>query len=264
MLKSAIANFVAFNSSTPQVAPSFDKSKIPPNTIFGISSVNPIAEPLRKMPSMRKTCLISFERNSSFEKDALEFNNTLSHENVFTHFKINFEEISLIDLVSFQSVKNYLGIAQKLLEKDDFKSSIENISIAFYSLLESYEENKIGNYKSSPFFFGKDLTFNDSFFMGIKDKEMASFIDNVRDSLEEMQRAIKIISLGIDYKKFVKFNYLTPQINRTIEGQYHIHPTYEKKKWTKENCQYCINFIIDSSLKLQEFNFDINEIEVKN
>lgn len=181
------------------------------------------------------------------------------NQNVIEHFKIEFESISLIDLVSYKKVKEHLNISQDSLGSNNTESSIENVALAFDVLLNSYEENKIGNNRYSPFFFGKDLSFNSAFHMGIKDRKMSEFVDKVKDSLEAMQKAIKVMSLGIDYKKFVKFNLLTPNIVRTLGG-YHVAQIYGEKKWTKENCQYCIDFVIDSSLKLQEFDFDIEEI----
>ncbi|MBE9510227.1 MAG: hypothetical protein IMY71_05050 [Bacteroidetes bacterium] len=41
----------------------------------------------------------------------------------------------------------------------------------------------------------------------------------------------------------------------------HVAEMWQEKKWTKENCQYCIDFVVESALKLQEFDFDIEEIE---
>ena len=67
------------------------------------------------------------------------------------------------------------------------------------------------------------------------------------------------MSFGIDYKKFVKFKLLTPTVTRMMNGK-HVAEVWGKKKWTLENCQYCIDFVLDSSLKLQEFDFDINEL----
>lgn len=182
------------------------------------------------------------------------------NQNVITHFGVEFETISLIDLVSYENVKEHLKISQDSLDSNKIEKSIENAALAFDVLLNTYEETKIGNYRYSPFFFGKDLSFNSAFFMGIKDVKMSDFVDKVKESLESMQKAIKVMSLGIDYKKFVKFSLLTPSITRTLEGN-HVAEIYGDKKWTKENCQYCIDFVIDSSLKLQEFDFDIEEIE---
>ena len=96
--------------------------------------------------------------------------------------------------------------------------------------------------------------------MDIKDRKMGEFVDKVKESLESMQDAIKIISFGIDYKRFLKFKMLTPYVMRTYNGV-HVSQMRGGKKWTKENCQYCIDFVSDCALKLQEFDFAIDEID---
>jgi hypothetical protein len=67
------------------------------------------------------------------------------------------------------------------------------------------------------------------------------------------------MSFGIDFKKFVKFKLLTPIVTRTMGGKL-VTEIWGNKKWTKGNCQYCIDFVLESSLKLQEFDFNINEL----
>lgn len=188
-------------------------------------------------------------------------------QNTISEFGIEFKDISLLTLIQYDNVRFHLEKAQKALDENVFDDCIEFSAIAFNELLYSYEDSKIGNYSDSPFFFGKDLTFNSSFHMGIgrdwderEGRKMAEFIDKVKDSLDSMQKAVKIISFGIDYKKFVKFKLLTPIVTRMMNGE-HFAEVWEKKKWTKENCQYCVDFVLDSSLKLQEFDFDINELE---
>ncbi|MGN6646636.1 MAG: hypothetical protein ACTHJT_08900 [Cytophaga sp.] len=183
------------------------------------------------------------------------------NQNSKIFFNIDFENISLVELVDFIEVKKYLIKAQSGLDNYNWENCIENSAIAFYQLLYEYENNKIGSYINSPFYFGKDFHFHTSFTMGIKDnKKLAQFVDRVGDSIGKMQQAIKITSLGIDYKRYVKFKLLTPIITRTTGGIFFAE-LWNKKKWTKENCQYCIDFVIESSLKLQEFNFDIQDIE---
>ena len=93
-----------------------------------------------------------------------------------------------------------------------------------------------------------------------QERKLGRFIDKVKDSIEGIQKAIKIISFGIDYKRYVKFKILTPIVTRTMGGR-QVAETWEEKKWTKDNCQYCIDFVLDSSLKLQEFDFDIRELQ---
>lgn len=181
-------------------------------------------------------------------------------QNVESHFEIKFEDISLASLIAYENVKVMVIESQHAFENKDYELCIEKISIAFHELLYSYEKTKSGNFRYSPFFFGKDFHFDSSFFMGVKDRDMAKFIDNVRESITSIQDAIKITSLGIDYRKFVKFKLLTPSVHKMVGGN-HIAQLFREKKWTSNNCQYCIDFVIDCALKLQEFDFDIEELE---
>ena len=89
---------------------------------------------------------------------------------------------------------------------------------------------------------------------------MADFIDKVNESIEGLQGAVKILSFGIDYTRYIKFKMLTPNVTRMREGK-HVAEIWGKKKWSIDNCQYCIDFVLDCALKLQEFDFDIKEIE---
>jgi len=187
-------------------------------------------------------------------------------QNTLPQFGLNFGEISLFSLIQYDNVRKHLEESQKALDENKIESCIEIVAIAFDELIFSYEDSKSGYYGNSPFYFGKDLTRLSSFHMGIgRDRDdnigqkLGEFVDKVKDSLEGIQKAVKIMSFGIDYKKYVKFKLLTPIILRTMAGK-HVVQEWGKRKLTKENCQYCIDFVLDSSLKLQEFDFDINEL----
>lgn len=187
-------------------------------------------------------------------------------QNTFPQFGVDFNEISLFSLVHYENVRQMLENAQKALDEKRTEDCIETVAIAFDDLISTYEDSKSSYYGNSPFYFGKDLTFLSSFYIGIghdwNDKvgeKLGEFVDKIKESLDGLQKAVKIMSFGIDYKKFVKFKLLTPIIRKTVGGG-HRAEIWGKKKWTKENCQYCIDFVLDSSLKLQEFDFDLDEL----
>jgi len=187
-------------------------------------------------------------------------------QNTLLHFGVDFNDISLFSLVQYNTTRKYLEDAQKDIEENRLKDCIEQVSIAFDDLLSTYESSKSSHFGSSPFYFGKDLTFLSSFHMGISksssdksERKLAEFVDKVKDSLDGIQKAVKILSFGIDYKRFTKFKLLTPVVTRTMGGRY-VAEVWDKKKWNKENCQYCIDFVLDCALKLQEFDFDIGEL----
>ncbi|QXP78808.1 MULTISPECIES: hypothetical protein [Winogradskyella] len=195
--------------------------------------------------------------------NAIDFFN----QNTIKQFDIEFTDVSLIELIGYKKVKEYLNKSQTALNTGNTAHSIENCAYAFEELLHTYEKNK-SVWGDSPFSVGADMTFMSSFSMGVSRDgndngigKLAEFIDKVKDSIEGLQRAVKITSFGIDYKEYVKFNILTPTVTRFIGGNVDCQIRGERK-WTNENCQYCIDFVVKSALNLQEFDFDIDTLEV--
>lgn len=186
--------------------------------------------------------------------------NDFFKQNTPIFFDIDFDEIALYTLIEDKNLRKYLEEAQKALDDKKYQIVIEKTSVAFNELLFIYEENKTNDYES-PFHLGKDMRFSSSFTEEIRDKpKLVDFVKRTSDSLNKIQKRLKIISFGIDYKKYIKFDLLTPVVSKTLGGEY-VLEMFGKKIWSKENCQYCIDFVTDCCLKLQEFNFDIQEIE---
>jgi len=188
-------------------------------------------------------------------------------QNTISQFGIDFKDISLIELIGYQKVKDYLNKSQIALNENKPEVSIENVAYAFDELLYSYEQNK-STWGSSPFSVGANMTFMSSFSMGVSRhnnqsgiEKIGEFVDKVKESIEGLQRAVKITNFGIDYKEYVKFNILTPTVIRFNGGNVNAQIKGERK-WTIENCQYCIDFVVKSALTLQEFDFDIESLEV--
>ena len=183
-------------------------------------------------------------------------------ENTPIVFGIDFSDISLVELIQCEDVKNNLKDAEEFLKENKIEESLDKVALAFAQLIDDYESRKIGRYGRSPFFFGESMTFLSSFHMGINrvtERRLAEFIDKVKESIESLQQAVKILSLGIDYRKYVKFRLLTPHVWRTLDGTYHI----SRVQWgsrgepTVEDVQFCIDFVIESAVTLQEFDFSV-------
>jgi hypothetical protein len=188
-------------------------------------------------------------------------------QNTQTQFGIDFKDISLIELIGYEKVRTYLTKSQSALNNGIIDKCVECVAYAFDELLRSYESNKT-SWGKSPFFFGENMTFLSSFHMGVFSstdyngiEKLGEFIDKVVESIEGLQKAVKINSLGIDYKEYLKFKILTPTVIRFIDGHVDAQITGEKK-WSIENCQYCIDFVVKSALKLQEFDFEIKSLEI--
>ena len=227
-----------------------------------LNEIDVIKKKIDALKPLSKTQLLKlneyFFTDYTYESNKIE-GNTLSLQETALVIK---EGVT----IGGKSVREHLEKSQDFLDKGNFEDSIKNSSIAFKELISTYEKSKSSWFHNSPFFFGKSLSFLSSYNIGLgrdlggtQGRKIDEFIDNVKDSLEDIQKAVKILSLGIDYKKYSKFKLLTPNIRKTIDGEY-VLEIWRKKKWTKNNCQFCIDFVFDCSQKLQEFDFDINEL----
>ena len=183
-------------------------------------------------------------------------------ENTSPIFDIKFSEISLIELVQCEEIKNNLEESERLLKENKIEESLDKVAISFTQLIDDYENRKRGRFGRSPFFFGESLTFLSSFHMGIdrsQERKLADFVDKIKESVEALQVAVKILSLGVDYRRYVKFRLLTPHIDRALAGNYLISRGNwgEKGVPSVEDVQFCIDFVIESAVILQEFDFNM-------
>jgi hypothetical protein len=184
-------------------------------------------------------------------------------ENTPLVFGVEFSDISLIELVQCIDAKNNLKEAEKHLKENKIEDALDKVALAFAQLIDDYESRKPGR-----FFFGESMTFlGTSLSSPFKrlgssnsERELAKFIDNVKKSIESLQEAVKIISLGIDYRRYVKFRLLTPYIVKHLDGSYHIiNQRGSRGIPTVEDVQFCIDFVIESAVTIQEFDFSVEE-----
>jgi len=184
---------------------------------------------------------------------------------------IQFDKISLTDLVYSENVRTKLKYAESEIQNKNYAKVLEYVASAFIILISVYEEKATGNYKS-PFFFGDNFNFHNSFFMGLSRhdsldefRKLGEFVDKAGEAIEQMQRAIKMISLGIDYRKYVKFNYLTPHATLLRNGEVICEMPQSKLKdlYSNEELEFLVNFVIESALKLQEFEIDYEQLNFK-
>jgi len=180
-------------------------------------------------------------------------------ENCLTIFQIDFDNISLIDLIKFERPRDLLKKAKDDFDKNLIKESLNNLALSFEYLILDYEESKKDKLYRSPFFFGKSMTFLKGIYLdlGYENHKLRNFADSVTEAIAAIQKAIKILSFGIDYKKYVKYDSIVPFVEFSINKTPHFTMS-EDMNLSREDLDFCINFIVESALKLQEFDFDLN------
>ncbi len=171
-------------------------------------------------------------------------------------FNIEFKCISLIDYIGFENTKKYLKIAEKKFGEGDLENTDINLSLSFEYLLKDYEGKiKVKEYES-PFSVGESMDFHNAFFMGINDRKLAEFVDDVSKSIKAMQNPLKILSFGLDYRKYIKYDSIVKAAIVFVMSGEHVVYAGKNVNINPGEFEYCRDFIIESALKLQETNYE--------
>jgi hypothetical protein len=207
-----------------------------------------------------------FPSKSDIEISRITMTNFME-ENTPIQFGIEFKDISVSQLISYKSVKAYIDKAESFYNESNFYECLINSKIAFMELLSSYEDNKTKPYSfNSSLNIGKRIGEEYKKLVGSDSKYGAKWFDNVTNTINGIRNILKITALGIDYKKYTYFEIITPIVNLWWENGKRDYKPLSKDLYQNNyeikssDCRFCIDFVIDNALKLQEFDYDINKI----
>lgn len=188
-------------------------------------------------------------------------------QNTPIQFGIEFKDISISNLVSYDNVKRYIDIAELNYNEGKLYDCMVNSKIAFMELLSTYEASKRGNYSvDSLLNIGDEVGRDYQKLIGSSGNYGARWFEQVANTINKIREVLKVTALGIDYKKYVYFETIVPKVNvwwREEGKNYDSLPQeyYQRKNILRSiDCRFCIDFVIDSALKLQEFDYDINSV----
>ena len=183
-------------------------------------------------------------------------------------FDIDFTSVSLIDLVSFTQTHSFLVDAQKCLEKNKFYECLVECSKAFDCLLREYNSSKFYRFKNI-FEIGEECDKSYERFVN------AAAIDNSfgrhnrwfeksSKTINNVRHIQQLMLMGVDCNRYVLFNAVTPEFHYwPEEDKYDIYPQQDYMEnivyMTKDTCEMCMSFIIDTSLKFQNLDYDVSK-----
>lgn len=185
-------------------------------------------------------------------------------ENTPIVFSVRFSKISLISLIQYKETRRRLIQAQNLLREEKIDDALAKIAISFVRLIDDYEDKKKDEFGRSPFFLGdvcSPVLTSDNDDMS----DIESCLDDIADVIDSLQDAVKILSLGLDYRRYARFKFLTPKVVRRLsEKKEKIYLTAKsrrtkKRKPSVEDVRFCIDFVIESAIVLQEFDFEVEQ-----
>lgn len=164
-------------------------------------------------------------------------------------FGLEFESISLLGLIESEDVRNYLISAQSNWQIGNVEESKRDLQNALQAAIDQHESFMNVTMGYRPHHFGQDMTFESAFHIfnagdpierALKSM-LGSFIDKTKNSLDAIRSALKIISMGLDYKSYSIFKWLTRSSSRYSEAADFNEVAY----------RFCYDYIISSALHLQ-------------
>lgn len=164
-------------------------------------------------------------------------------------FERDFRAISLVEFVEPEAARRKLGEAEAAMAQSDRGTALTHIAAAFEMLLQHYREGAPGRSRR-PFRFGNDL--RPSLILSHVDKvdpALRRVIDDYGSALQSMQDALRIIAIGLDFRKYVHFTSLVPSVHVSGERVIAGSPLQDA---TEEEARFCFDYVVDSAITLVE------------
>lgn len=214
----------------------------------------PQREPMRRFNSARVNLKHRGVRPAhaeieGFRASAIDF---LS-ENSRNLFGVDFERISLTDLVKSEKVRNSLKNAEAALNQSDWENALGEAKVAFVYAMREYQARpratperwrgfSLGNAFHAPF-IASDLETA----LGRRGRELIRAIERMSEIFGE---AITIVAYNLDFEGYLVFKTHTPVAHEFVGGKVTIEwmasPTADS-----EIVARCVAFAIDTAIRLE-------------
>jgi len=202
-------------------------------------------------------------KHSANRPDELEieaFRSTVQEffrENTKKFFEVEFSDVSLANLVKFEDTCEYLLDAERLFEEGQTSQAMGHLSIAHHTLFKEYEDRARFELDYSPF-PQYNIWRNE-----IPD-DADDTIKTMAEAINEFNEMLKYLCMGIDHRRYSKFDYLTPSLIENHEenkfGRYRPYlKNYDGSIIEDSEFNFCFQFVVESALELQEAEFSYSE-----
>ena len=182
-------------------------------------------------------------------------------------FTVDFASVDMIDLVTQKAVLDKLREAAAQATHGDHTEALALLSEAFDGLLGDYSDRKRTASGSSPYqwwpqpgmdpgiprVYGRD---HDPQLLD-QTERLTKRTDRINRSLGDMQRAMRVLAMGLDYRRYARFEMLVPRIAHFADGHREVWAVPGLQVGGDEY-QFCRLFVIETAVHLAEMDFDLD------
>jgi len=179
-------------------------------------------------------------------------------------FDINFEDISIIELLKDDDIKQHLREAEGYIQINEYQKAMWSIGKAFYELEQIlikvegiYGQNLLRPYHKINYL----LKYNARLGGNPLDRDLIENLNEIGDDVnrlqDEIQNLKRVLSLSVNLKEYMIFKleipYVTKVSNNGVDFRFWIpdEDRNELKEYKLEVVRYCLNFILELALKNQ-------------
>ena len=183
-------------------------------------------------------------------------------ENTPLVFGIAFSDIGMAEVIPQQPVRDKVRAASAAAASGDLAEAMGLLAEAYDELFEvgSASPRPVGRFGDTI----RPMTEHDITqavrpcpddrtrrSAGADYRNLARMISDMAEADAEMQRAMRVMALGIDYRQFERFQRLTPRIFYRLSGgkDRQTRPGYAP---TADEFDFCCNFIVTAALRVAE------------
>ena len=165
-------------------------------------------------------------------------------------FAADFTSTDMTDLVTQQGALAKIRDAEINASEGDYVEALALLSEAFDHLLDDYGDRKRISYDTTAFSFGPGQDFGKFAILDTQTQAIA-------DAIIPMQRALRVLAVGLDYRRYARFDMLRPRIRCFGDWHREVQPV-PGLPLGDEEYQFCKLFVIETAIQLAEMDFDLN------
>lgn len=155
------------------------------------------------------------------------------------YFRLDFETLSLKDLVKNQEIRKLLDIAEEEMKEKQYKEALESMA---KTLFLAYDYLFVSSGRLARALAGKT-----------QEEENEIKFPNIDSTINDLN----LLKNGINSYLYNVFKQITPRIGKNFSTnelvvRWDEIPYGHPGNWTKENVSFCFDFLIGAILKIQE------------
>jgi hypothetical protein len=179
--------------------------------------------------------------NESDVSDCRTYARDFLQKIIFEVWGLDFEKISLTDIIQHEKVKQYLVDAELAFAQNDYQQAVQHASAGLTLALNRVESAIVGRLPS----FAKGILLVDSSGELMSD----SHSKDVYRAIEKMQDTLLYTALGMNYAHFMEYRKVAGYVAFTIDGTPRFHG--QKEIIEQKDAEFVLSYVTNTIVQIE-------------